>query len=672
MLNRAKSLLLVLVLLYFVSSSYGMQDTNRDSLKLVLTNFLHDSTRINILEQLATTGNYSDRIEAISYFKQILEYKIPDRKRGEILNRIGFFNWQLGNFQQSITYYKQALKVFEELNDSSFVGRIHNNIAASNWGLGNNTEALNNYQTALNYRRAIGDRKGVSTVLNNIGKLYQDLGLYDEAFKMHMEAMELGKEINYIPAIAYSYSNIGTCYENTNKLNSALESYKTGYNIFVKFDSQNRSNSYFSSSIGGVFLKLNQLDSALHYNLNALDYAHRINNKNRIAIAEYKLGINFLGINQIDSAEYYINRSFNKSLQKGYASLLKDNFFAFAKIEEQKGNLTDALKYYKKASVLTDSLYNDNVVSRVADIQTKYLTEQQHQENLLLRKNNEIQHISIRQHKNMSLLLSISTILILIALYFMNRSRVSNKRLNKKLEESERGLKLANANKDKFFTIIAHDLKTPFTGLLGITELLDSDYDKLPPEETKELISLLRQSSTNVYSLLEGLLQWAQTQIGSMEYKGKDFDFYSNTTNVMETCEPVAELKAISIVNKVHPKTIVYADEKSTLTVLRNLVLNAIKFTNVGGTITISVLKKETELEFSVSDNGIGMDDNKIKRLFSIKEKVTQPGTNGEIGTGLGLILCKEFIEKNKGRIWVESEPGKGSIFRFTLPLPKK
>lgn len=657
-----------MLLLFTTVWSGSSNNVNRDSLKTILANSTVDSITIKVLEELAITGEYGDREEAISYYNRLLDFDIGPTRRGEVLNRVGYFNWQLGNLDNSINYYKQALVIFEELNDSAFIGRIYNNIAASSWGLGNNIEALQNYQTSLHYRKQIGDKNGVSKVLNNIGKLYQDLGLYDEAFQMHKDALNYAEEVGDANSIAYTYSNIGNCYEHTNKLDIALENYKKGYSILCSAFNENRSNSYFSTYIGGVYLQMNQPDSALYYNRTAIKYAQRINNKHRIAFAKNKLGINYLKINQIDSAATYLNSSYKISLDKGYTVVLKDNLFALAELAEKKGEINTAFNYYKRASILNDSLYNKEIVSKIADVQIKYVNEQHDQENLLLRKNNEIQEITIQQQKTLSWYLVFSVAFVLIVLIFISISLASNKKLNKELEESERNLMRANADKDKFFTIIAHDLRTPFNGLLGITELLESDYNSLSKSDLKEVTTLLRKSSLNLYSLLEGLLQWAQTQIGTMEYNFKSLDFYKNAENITEILGPVATTKNISIKNSIKPGTLVFADEKSTLTVLRNLVSNAIKFTHAGGTITISSEIQDSEIVILVNDNGVGMSPQKIERLFLISEKVTQPGTNDELGTGLGLILCKEFIERNSGRIWVESETAKGSTFFFTLP----
>jgi len=240
--------------------------------------------------------------------------------------------------------------------------------------------------------------------------------------------------------------------------------------------------------------------------------------------------------------------------------------------------------------------------------------------------------------------------------------------LSAKLENSEKELLIANAGKDKFFTLIAHDLKSPFNGLLGITEILAENFDELPREQTKKMVLELRKSVTNVYALVEGLLSWAQIQTGKIIYRLEKTDLFNLAEKVTDQLEASAKNKNITLEQNIGENTFAVADEKSVSTVFRNLISNAIKYTNPGGLVKVEAVKKEGFIEVSVEDNGIGIPTETLKKLFTITEKISEEGTANETGTGLGLILCKEFAEKNNGKIWAESEPGKGSRFVFTLP----
>ncbi|MBI9073677.1 MAG: HAMP domain-containing histidine kinase, partial [Melioribacteraceae bacterium] len=205
-------------------------------------------------------------------------------------------------------------------------------------------------------------------------------------------------------------------------------------------------------------------------------------------------------------------------------------------------------------------------------------------------------------------------------------------------------------------------------GILGITEMLVSDYDELTDDEIKEMIHLLRNSSVKVFDLLEGLLEWARTQTGRMEYIFENIDLYEQSIKTIELLKTNAQNKNIFLKNGVKENTLVFADKRATETVLRNLITNAIKFTKPDGIIKVETEKRDSEIAISVSDSGIGMSDKDKNKLFKIEVHHTTVGTNNEAGTGVGLILCKELVEKHGGKIWVESELGVGSKFIFTLP----
>lgn len=244
-------------------------------------------------------------------------------------------------------------------------------------------------------------------------------------------------------------------------------------------------------------------------------------------------------------------------------------------------------------------------------------------------------------------------------------------KVNCMLEESEKKLLELNANKDKFFSIISHDLKSPFSVLLGSTEMLISEYDEFTEEEKRELIGGLYRSITNVYNLLEGLLEWSRLQIGQLSYNPQQINLYNIGNQIVELISPNALKKGILLQSNIANNEFVYADYQMVNTVLRNLVTNAIKYSEKGGSVKILSEQDKEKVKIIVKDTGVGIKDSDLDKLFRIEIHHTTAGTNNEPGTGVGLILCKELVEKNKGKIWVESEFGKGSRFCFTLPINK-
>lgn len=238
------------------------------------------------------------------------------------------------------------------------------------------------------------------------------------------------------------------------------------------------------------------------------------------------------------------------------------------------------------------------------------------------------------------------------------------------LMKSERQLKELNATKDKFFSIIAHDLKNPISGFRDLTAFLSSNYDELSESEKLEWINITKQSAEVVFSLLNDLLDWSRSQRGLICFNQAEIDLYWIAENVISILQGNAQKKNIRLENKILPNTIAYVDVSMILAVLRNLLSNAIKFTPNGGKcyIDFELLPEENLIRIHVVDNGVGIDPGKIDALFKIDSSFTTPGTDNERGTGLGLILCKEFINKHNGNIWVESELGEGSKFIFTVP----
>ncbi len=256
----------------------------------------------------------------------------------------------------------------------------------------------------------------------------------------------------------------------------------------------------------------------------------------------------------------------------------------------------------------------------------------------------------------------------IVGLVGMNTDITQQKRAEGEIKKNNKELIKINAEKDKFFSIIAHDLKSPFNGFLNLTELMADKTETFSLAEFADYSKSLNESARSLYKLLENLLEWAQVQKGAINFNPKDSDLSKMVSQSIETIYQRALQKRIEIINEIDETQKVYADEKMIGTVLRNLLSNAVKFTRKDGkTIIKSAQSDDGKIEVSVEDNGVGISEKNIKRLFKIEEKVSSQGTDGESSTGLGLLLCKEFIERNGGKIWVESEEGKGSKFTFTL-----
>lgn len=272
------------------------------------------------------------------------------------------------------------------------------------------------------------------------------------------------------------------------------------------------------------------------------------------------------------------------------------------------------------------------------------------------------------------LIVSIVLLIFRLRIRALKRNKVELENLvrerTEELKKSNQNLKSTNASKDMLFTIVAHDLKNPFNAILGMSELLTTNYDDFDEDSRKRMVGTINESSNNLYKLLENLLQWARSQTGSIKFSPQEFLLEELISSNFELMLTQAKAKNIVLSHNCSSGFLSYADIDLTNTILRNLLNNAIKFTPSG---SISVLVENDEENkqsvVKVVDSGVGMPSQKVETLFEVGTSSSTSGTSGKKGTGLGLIVCKEFVEKNGGAIWVESEDGKGTSFIFTLPM---
>ncbi len=249
------------------------------------------------------------------------------------------------------------------------------------------------------------------------------------------------------------------------------------------------------------------------------------------------------------------------------------------------------------------------------------------------------------------------------------RDITASKKAEQALKQSEMRLIELNATKDKLFSIMGHDLRAPLNNILGLSELLIERVRKSDTGKSAEYLEIIKVSVKNTLALLDNLLNWAKSQTGEINYKPEKIDLSTTIRHVIELLDPIARTKNISLSQIASEGIEIYTDERMLKTILRNLISNAIKFTKSGGSIIVSVVLEQNQVQFSVSDNGLGIKEEVSKKLFKMSANTSSLGTANEKGSGLGLALCKEFVKKLGGDIWLKSKEGDGSDFRFTLPL---
>ncbi|MCD6090606.1 MAG: HAMP domain-containing histidine kinase [Bacteroidales bacterium] len=260
-------------------------------------------------------------------------------------------------------------------------------------------------------------------------------------------------------------------------------------------------------------------------------------------------------------------------------------------------------------------------------------------------------------------------ITLLVLLYFYFRKIKASKFATQILRNQNAKLQDSNTTKEKFLSIIGHDLKNPFNSVLGLSNLVIDQWKSLDDEERFQISNEINSSSQSLYELLDNLLIWSRTQTSNIKISPEKFDLNESVTNIYEIFKNQANFKNINVRLEISGIKNVFADPNMIATVIRNLLSNALKFTQSGGQIVIRTQNKADIVELSISDNGKGILPDDLKRIFEDSGHHTTKGTSNETGSGLGLLLAKDFIQRNNGIIWVESKPGKGSLFTFTLPV---
>lgn len=560
-----------------------------------------------------------DNEKAVNYTTRALEIRTRINDKLGVatsLNVLGILYYYMGNYLVSMDYHMKALKMKEEIGEFNKISASYNNIAIVHIAMGNYESALDYLQRALSLNLKNG-RKRNATIVDNIGDVYSKMGKYDKALETFQKSLAMSKEAGYKKSEANCYFNFAKVYYKMKDNQSAFKYYNHALNIYKEINEPNGI-ANAENGIAALYLEESKTQNALSHALDAYEKAKSINSLENIAAS-------------------------SDIIRKCYSA---------------GGDYKNAYKFLEIYGSTNDSLKNGEKMKRLAKIEFDYKMEKikKDQESELSRQKIFITALSI------TLFLSvIIAILIIWAYRHNNKTNAQLSQLNSKLQE-------LITSKDKFFSIIAHDLKSPFQGLMGFSDVLVKEGDELDEKQKKEIFYSLSKLSSDTYKLLENLLQWSNLQTGKIELAPVKFNLSGELYSTIAILTQTARNKNINIENKIEPDLNLTADKNMIQTIIRNLLSNAIKFTRPSGNISISSSQTDTSIEISVKDNGIGMSKRMIENIFKIDSNISTKGTANEEGSGLGLMLCKEMVELHGGKILIESEEGKGSTFKIILP----
>ena len=650
-----------------------------------------------------------------------LNAMLQDAKKGsreevEALCQLGSYFIKQTSFDAAFDNYMRALDTAEKIKYYDLIPSIYNGLGTVWRKRSDNDKALEHYLQAVKWGIEVDDERGNTKRLLNIGKIYYYEGDFNKALEYYQKAADNSEVFNDELGNAHAYKEMGSVYKAWQQYPKAKEYYEKALHIYDTLGEDKRSANVLNE-LGSVYRHEKDFQKAIEYQKKSLKIKEEIGYKYGIASSLNSLGISYKQLKDYDRALEYYQRALEiqqnisdemgvaatisnigvvylkmgkhkKALQNfwesntlahkiGYNQLIINNLQAISDVYSGQKNYEQSLDYLSRSVALKDSIFNEEKHKQFAEMQTKYETEKKERENESLRYDLELKRLEIERQKIQRNFLAmiagiilISAIIIFIQLRAKNRAFLALKKANEMISNQKTELERLNKTRDRFFSIISHDLRNSLvTTKMGV-ELLDNIED-LDKEEMFVVVHEIKSSVENVSKLLENLLEWARIQIGRIWVEPEDFSLSEVLDDVLLTVRAKLEQKYITLTSKLDSTLIINADRNMVFSILQNLITNAIKFTNENGLIKISQEKANQDLMIVISDNGIGMSPDRLSRLFKVDEIVSTPGTNEEKGTGLGLILCKEFIEKNGGSITVESKDLKGTTVSFTLPLKK-
>ncbi|UZR93924.1 tetratricopeptide repeat-containing sensor histidine kinase [Chondrinema litorale] len=565
-----------------------------------------------------------------------------------IQNMVSYIYSKRGELKKSLIYRYRALNTRLEIGDKNEIAKSYNAFGIFYEQQGNYYKALQYYIDSYRTSKEINNSKGVGISLHNIASIYYNLGNYEKALSYHKEALSIKEKLGSHKEIGISIKNMGLVYGALNKYDTAINFLNQGLKIFGKGD-----------------------------------------NKSLYGETLYDLGKVYFNEGKYDSTLYYWKQTEKLASDINNNTLLLQTYEGLTNLCIETNNDEDLIRYFKKYKAIKDSLDLTATSSEILELQARFEEEnfQGKIDEVELEKRKKEQELADieKQRFYLVLLVGMAFISIIFIYLFYKRSRVASeklqlqnqiinnqndhlKKLNNKLEQSKEELEKINATKDKLFAIISHDARSPLNSLNGMLQLVVDQVDLLGKDEIKSIFQKLKTRVDTVDNFLNHLLEWARLQNEDINIKPVVFSIKEKVQEVVDLYKPQAGKKNINLLHNIDLDIQVFYDPNMLDFIVRNFIANAIKFTYENGTILLSVTQKESYLELNVQDNGIGMSEAELKSLFDLKAQVSKKGTFSEKGTGLGLILCKEFIEKNNGKLFVSSTPENGTVFSFTIP----
>lgn len=696
---------------FIITQSVGFAATGfaeeSDSLKLLIQNS-SGTERINAQLELAMLLFEKENEEAHVLAKSAL-IAAKHTNDTELLMRayyiVGRIGHEFDNIGFSQTYLDSALVLANQINNNWYKSEILLRYGINQHTSGDHLEALRSFNSSIQAGRESGNYRIVGASYSMMGTIFRVNGLYDRAIEYIIKSRLNYEKASYTEGYAWAAYLLGRIYTDLQLNEKALSYYNMAletYKELARIDNNQSGIIICYEQIGLLNLASGNTTEArknIEYTLDIHQESGSVygisnakKNLGRIEFAEgnYTLATKFLRealatkveigdlLSQASIYQYLglcqvltgqtgeglatIQRGLEQAITNNQKRIQLDIYSTLSKIYSELNKPKEVIACQQQLIDIQDSMLLGAVNIKMEQLQGIYELDAKNDQIEELEQQNEINSLKLRQHRA-SLLLMIVVILLAIiitAVIFI---------FNRRLRQNNIQLAEANAAKDKFFAIIAHDLRGPTHTQTALLEHINKEFDTIESKELKNLLSLMHKSSENISNLLDNLLLWAQSQVSKIEIKPDRLLLTTTIKSTLESLEQSARLKQITVTLNTNDQLQVLFDPNMLQTIVRNILSNAIKFTPRGGKITVITSASEQNLVMlKITDTGIGIEPDKLSKLFDIGTSSSSQGTENEKSNGLGLILVKEFVERNNGTIQIDSDPQKGTSVSVIMP----
>lgn len=660
------------------------QRSEIDKLLPQLQTAKEDTNKVILLNKLAKTF----------YFFATDSSKLFANQALNLSEKINFTKGQAGallilgsvsDHKEALQYNEKALTLAQTIKNEKLMADAYRQIGQNYGSQGSFSTSADYAMKALALTKKIGDKKGTGQVYINLANARTNQKKYDEMIMYGEEVVRIGEELNDKVMIADGYVILGNYYAFVEKKTSkGRETLAKSLKMRRELGNK-RGQISLLRSIGSCYKDEKNYTLAKEYYLQSLQLTEELKDKKAHCFTLCTIADLHQLQNRIDSAIYYYEKSLTISEKGNYYQEKQRAYQALHRAYAYKKEFSKAYQFSELYHSLSDSIINLDNTKKIKELKVDFDLEKKEKEIALLNTQSELQAEENKNQKLTSYGLAGGLLLMFALAILIFRNKENEKKAKQELQtkndeisqqneeikqqseelntQSER-LHELNKLKDRLLSIIAHDLRSPIASLKNTAEQIN--FGELSKEALSTTQQSMKHQLRNIHSTLGNLLEWSRTQVAGVVNEAYDFPVFWVAEESINFLEEQAQSKKVSLKNDIPENLKVHADIEQIRTVMRNLLANAIKFSHENTHITANASEQNHTITISVSDQGVGMTKAQLQALFTDTQSSTR-GTAGEKGTGLGLMLCKEFIEKNEGKIWAESTPAQGTTFYFTL-----